>query len=73
MRDKLDRRRSTKLTVPATVDCNYHCHRQAPSAARFRRAGPSATADTSHFLSRIPHSRSHRPLWQHLSPVNFDP
>jgi len=47
-RDKLDRRRSTKLTVPPSSDARplvYHSDRQALSTARFRRAGRLATAD----------------------------
>jgi len=48
-RDKLDRRRSTKLTVPLSVDARlpvYHNNHQALSTAQFRRASQLATADT---------------------------
>jgi len=48
-RDKLDRRRSAKLTVPPNSDSRplvYHSNYQALSTARFRRAGLLATADT---------------------------
>ena len=47
-RDKLDRRRSTKLTIPPSSDARplvYHSDRQALSTARLRRAGQLATAD----------------------------
>ena len=48
-RDKLDCRRTTKLTIPPSSDARplvYHSDRQAPATALFRRAGPLATADT---------------------------
>jgi len=47
--DKLDRRRSTKLTVPPSSDARplvYHSNCQALSTARFCRAGQSTRADT---------------------------
>ena len=45
-REKLDRRRSTKLTVPPSFDALvYHNDRQALSTARFRRSGQLVTAD----------------------------
>jgi len=49
-RDKLDRRRSTKLTVPPSSDARpvvYRSDRQALSTARYSRAGHLATAGTS--------------------------
>jgi len=48
-RDKLDRRRSTKLTVPPSSDARplvYHTIREALSTALFRRAGQLAIADS---------------------------
>ena len=48
-RDKLDRPRSAKLTIPPSSDARplvHHSNRQALSTAQFRRAGRSATADT---------------------------
>jgi len=46
-RDKLDRPRSSKLTVPAKSDALvYYSNHQALSTAQFRRAGQLATADT---------------------------
>ena len=51
-RDKLDRRRSTKLIVPFNSSSDarpldyYHSNYQALSTAQFRRAGQLATADT---------------------------
>jgi len=49
-RDRLDRRRSAKLTIPPSSDARplfYHSNHQALSTARqFRRAGQLATADT---------------------------
>ena len=45
--DKLDRRRSAKLTVPQSSDARplvYHSDRQALSTALFRRAGLLASA-----------------------------
>ena len=48
-RDKLDCRRSTKLTIPPSSDSRpvfYHSDRQALYAARFRRAGLLDTVDT---------------------------
>ena len=46
-RDKLGRRRSTKLTVPPSSDARPHRRdRQALSTARFCRAGRLAIADT---------------------------
>jgi len=47
--DKLNRRRSTKLTIPPSSDARplvYHSNHQALSRARFRRAGQLATTDT---------------------------
>jgi len=47
-RDKLERRRSPKLTIPPSSDGRplvYHSDSQALSTARFRRAGSEATAD----------------------------
>ena len=47
-RDKLDRRRSTELTIPPSSDARpqvYHSDRQALSTSRYSRAGPLATAD----------------------------
>ena len=49
-RDKLDRRRSTELTIPPSCygrPLVYDSDRQAVSTARFRRAGLLATADTN--------------------------
>jgi len=46
-RDKLDRRRSAKLTVPPSSDARplvYHSSHQALSTAQFSCAGPLATA-----------------------------
>ena len=51
-RDKLDRRRSTKLTVPPSSDSQplvYHSDRQGMSTSRLRRAGQLATADICFF------------------------
>jgi len=51
-RYKLDRRRSTKLTIPPSSDARplgYHSNHQALSAAQFPRAGQLATADTYTF------------------------
>jgi len=48
-RDILDRRRSTKLTIPPSFDACplvYHSNHQAVSTAQFRCAGQLATADT---------------------------
>ena len=48
-RDKLDRRRSTTLTIRPSSDARppvNHTNNQALSTARFRRAGLLATADT---------------------------
>jgi len=48
-RNKLDRRRSTKLTIPSSSDARplvNHSNHQAVSTAQFRRAGQLATADT---------------------------
>jgi len=48
-RDKLDRRRSAKLTIPPSSDSRplvYHSNHQALSIARFRRTDLLATADT---------------------------
>ena len=47
--DKLDCRRSAKLTIPPSCDARplvYHTDHQALSTTLFRRAGPLATADT---------------------------
>jgi len=52
-RDKLDRRRSTKLTVPPSSDSQplvYHSDRQGMSTSRLRRAGQLATADICFFF-----------------------
>jgi len=49
-RDKLHRRRSTKLTIPPSSDAHplaYHSNHEALSTAQFRRAGQLSTADTS--------------------------
>jgi len=48
-RNKLDRRRSAKLTIPPSSDVRplvYHSNRQALSTTLFRRGGLWATADT---------------------------
>jgi len=48
-RNKLDRRRSTELTITPSSDGRplvYHSNHQALSTAQFRRAGQLATADT---------------------------
>ena len=48
-RDKLNRRRSTKLTVPPSSDSRllvYHSNHQAPSIGRFSHGGLLVTADT---------------------------
>ena len=46
--DKLDRRRSTKLIIPMTLDhcIVYRADHQALSAARFCRTDQLATADS---------------------------
>ena len=52
-RDKLDRRRSTKLTLPPSSDARplvYHSNHQAVSTAQFHRAGQLATVDTCNNL-----------------------
>jgi len=54
-RDKLNRRRSSRLTIPPSFDSRpliYHSNRRALSTARFRRAGLLATADTSYNMVR---------------------
>jgi len=54
-RDNLDRRRSTELTVPPSPDARplvYHSNHAVSRAARFRRAGLLATADTRLFTAR---------------------
>jgi len=54
-RDKLDRRRSTMLTIPPSFDARplvYHSDRQALSTARFRRAGQLASADSRIYRDR---------------------
>jgi len=70
-RDKLESRRSTKLTIPSTPSrpLVYHSDRQeALSTARFRRAGLLATADTRYntvinniitftIMQRLPYSK----------------
>ena len=51
-RDKLGRRRSTKLTIPPSSDARplvYHSNHQALFTAQFRRAGQLATTDTCYY------------------------
>ena len=52
-RDKLDRRQSTKLTIPPSSDARllaYHSNHKALSTAHFRRAGQLVTADTCYVV-----------------------
>jgi len=54
-RDKLDRRRSTELTIPPSSDARplvYHGNHQALSTARFRREGLLATASTCRCINK---------------------
>ena len=51
-RDKLGRRRSTKMTILPSSDARplvYHSNHQALFTAQFRRAGQLATTDTCYY------------------------